>query len=1041
MRLNTGTMGSDGVFRDRSSSTLERRCFVALLFADLSDYTAFGELADPEEVGELRERVEAVARQIILQHGGEINQFVGDGMMAVFGLSTPDEAPARHALEASLDLHEALRRAEWKAPGPRGFDVRFHSGVHSGVVFAKSGGPLSGKYELTGDCVNTAARLCSAARRDEVLVSEVALRGFESFFEVEPIPPLALKGKQHPVHCLRVKGRSRVQTRFEARSLSRVTPFVGRDAVLTTIERRLAEAAYSSPRALCVLGDAGIGKTRLFDELARRAAASGHVVRRGSCENYGGVVPLRPFLQIAHDILPVAAGNSPDDALRDISGRLARIDPGLTAYLSAFGHLLGIRPWSIANHRETPVVVISALTQLLLALARDQSTLLILDDWQWSDSGSGQVLGTLLRAQGHVPLFVLIGARAIGAENPMLGQVDTLELPPLSEHESQLVIEYLGSRAIDGAAAQRLHARAGGNALFLEELCGVLLPELQAQGASGPDEVPTTLQGLIHARIERLAAEPAELLRVASVIGNECSRSMLRELTSEAEFEPALAELVSAGLLYSEGEAIRFKHGLTREVTYGSVRLHQRRNMHARIASLIGERFGASGLAEYYEVLAAHYAGATDHVRAVQFADLAGDKAMLASALDSAATQYAAALAQLDQLSIETERKRRWLELAGKWARVCVFRPAPAQLPLLARGVSYAESLGDPRALAYAEYWVGWLQYTLGSQDVALHHLERALGFAEQAGDTLLVSQLHMNVGQSRAAAGNFVLALAALDRGIELRRQQPPGTWPAGFSYALGCRALVLGDSGDFIAAYAQIEEGFALVRGTGNPVEGSLLGLLGMLQLWQGRWQEALQTATQGRATAERVNGPYVNAMCRLLRGYALWAIERSANGLAELCSAVDWLDLHEIRLFGSFGLSYAADALVDAGQPERATAYADRALERARHADPIGEAMAERTLARLALQAGHAERARERCRRALELAAARGSGRERALGEWRLGELELQLSESAVAVPLLQRAACAFERMGMERHLVQVRSLLDGQRTDVVANTSGA
>lgn len=1021
-------MGSDGVFRDKSSSTVQRRCFVALLFADLSDYTALGEVADPEEVGELREQIEAVARQVVLQHKGEINQFVGDGMMAVFGLNMPDEEPVRHAIEASLDLHEAIRKAGWKAPGPRGFDVRFHSGVHSGVVFAKSGDPLSGKYELTGDCVNTAARLCSAAGRDEVLVSEAALRGFEGFFEVEPIPPLALKGKQNPVNCLRVKGRSRVQTRFEARSLRRVTPFVGREAVLATIERRLVEAAHSSPRALCVLGDAGIGKTRLFDEIERRAAASGHVVRRGSCENYGGVVPLRPFLQIANEVLPVVAGNSPDEAERDISNRLGRIDPGLTAYLSAFTHLLVIRPWSVASNRETPVVVLSALTELLLALAHNRPTLLILDDWQWSDTGSAQVLGMLLRAQRHVPLFVLIGARALGAEDPMLGQVDTLELPPLDERESLRVIEALGSASIDSAAAQRLHVRAGGNALFLEELCGMLLPALQAKGASGADEVPTTLQGLIHARIAQLAPEHAGVLRVASVIGNECSRSMLRELTSEAELEPALAELVNVGLLYVDGETIRFKHGLTREVTYGSVRLHERRDMHARVASLIGERFKATGLVEYYEVLAAHYAGATDHVRAVQFADLAGDKAMLASALDSAATQYAAALAQLDQLSIETERKRRWLELAGKWARVCVFRPAPAQLTSLARGIRYAEELGDPRALAYAEYWVGWIQYVLGSQNAALHHLERALGFAEQAGDALLVSQLHMNVGQSRAAAGDYLLALAALDRGIELRRQLPPGVWPAGSSYALGCRALVIGERGDFAAAYAQLEDAFALVRGTGNPVEGSLLGLLGMLQLWQGRWQEALQTATQGRATAERVNGPYVFAMCRLLRGYALWAIERSANGLAELCGAVDWLELHEIRLYVSFGLSYAADALVDAGELERARAYAARALERASQADPIGEAMAERTLARLELRAGRLEQARAHCRRAVELATARGSERELALSQWRLGELELSAAERATAVPLLQRAAGAFERMGMQPHLEQALSLLE-------------
>jgi class 3 adenylate cyclase/tetratricopeptide (TPR) repeat protein len=1011
---------------------LERRSFVALLFADLSDYTALGESRDPEEIIELRHEVEGIARTVIGGAGGEINQFTGDGILAVFGLMEPDEDALRHAVEASIDLHQAIRGSQWKTQGLAGFTVRFHSGVHSGLVFARRGDPLHGKYELTGDTVNTAARLCSVAQRDEILVSATALRGFESYFDIEPVAPLTLKGKQHPVSAYRVKGRSDIRSRFEARSRRGLTPFVGRVALLDRIEQELTGADAPAGGALCLVGDAGLGKTRLLNEVAQRALSLGYSVHHGGCESYGGVVPLRPFLQIVSEGLPVTSAGSAERAAEDVERRLIELDPALTSHLSAFLHLFAIEPWSFDDGaRDSQVAVISALTDLLLVLARRQPTLLLLDDWQWADSGSAQVLGRLLRALPQVSLRILVGARAIDPHDAVLARVAALELQPFTEQESLELVASLAHATIDPHAAQRVHLRSGGNPLFLEELCGTLLPDLPSPDALSA-EVPATLNGLIHARIARLEQGHARVLRGASVIGNEFATWLLEEVVSHPSLHTVLGELAGSGLLYagSDVESFRFKHGITRDVVYESVRLHERRELHGRIARALEHHFAEAGLVDQYERLASHYAGAADYARALDFANLAGDKAALASALDSARVQYAAALAHIDHLGTGHELRRRWLEIAAKWARACIFNPALDQLPILARAIDYAEELGDETAVAHAEYWVGWIEYALGDQDTAIRHLRRASSLAERAGDQPLLAQLYLNLGQSYAASLAYGPALECLSRGIEMRRARAgtrPGSTPVGLAYALGCQALVVGDRGEFSTAYALINEGFDLVRDTGNAVEGSLFCLRGMLQLWQGRWHEAVETASAGRVTAERVIGPYVLAMCRLIGGYARFRVEGSVAALDELRGAVDWLERRDMGLYLSFGLGHVADALLEAGEHAPARDYADRALLRAKQTDPIGSAMAHRTLARLALMAGQEQRAREHCEDALCAARARGSERELALTHLALGELELGL-EANRALPLLERASADFDRMRMSWHLVRARARLD-------------
>ncbi len=481
-----------------ASSTLasadgkDRRGHFTLLFCDLCDYTTLSELSDPEDTHGLRRSIEHLARSVIPKHGGSINQFVGDGILAVFGFPEPDEEGVRRAVEAALELHALAPTIAWSSPPPAGFNLLLHSGIHAGLVFVNEGDALHGRYELTGDAVNTAARLCSAAGRNEILVSAVSLRGAESFFETEAIAPLHLKGKQKPVPAYRILGRSSVSTRYEARSRLGLTPFVGRGAELARLDAALAQAAGARGNALCVEGDAGLGKTRLLEEFHRKVLLSTIRIFKGSCENYGGVAPLQPFLQIARELLTVPSEAEPHRAALAVERGLSAIDEALLVHLPAFLHLLALAPWPRSETDRLQLAVVVALLDLVLAVGRQQTVVLVIDDWQWADDASKQVLGRLARMIHDQRILVVLGTRPVGRDDPVLGSLPRLELTPFTEVESLRTVHALVNTPLKDWVALGMHRRSGGNPLFLEELCRSLLPEDEAGRSSrrSPSRAP-----------------------------------------------------------------------------------------------------------------------------------------------------------------------------------------------------------------------------------------------------------------------------------------------------------------------------------------------------------------------------------------------------------------------------------------------------------------------------------------------------------------------------------------------------------------------
>lgn len=922
------------------------RGYVTLLFADLCDYTGLGEQHDPEEIDELRFKLEQLARQVIERHGGSVSQIYGDGILAVFGFPEARGDDSRRAVGAAVELRAAVRELRWNVDGDP-VEFQLHSGVHAGLVCARRGDALNGKYSLSGDAVSTTARLCASADRDEIIVSEAVRQGIDGFFSIERSQEaLTLKGKRAPVTTYRVLGPSDVKSHFQARCRRGLSEFVGRERELQQLQTCVREAQHRGGCRVLVRAAAGVGKSRLLEEFRHRASSSELRSLHGYCESYGDVVPLQPFLHMLRQVI------DEDDlqlAEHKLSALIARQED--VAVLLA---LLALRP--SAKNEINEASIQRAFIELFRALARETRLLVTVDDWQWADDISRKLMAALLD-EPSCPMSVVLALRTTERDAAPPSEFSVLDLSPFDERETARVARSLRTQNLPAAVVRALHRRSGGNALFLEELCRALPSEAFCdEAALEMSGAPTTLHGVIQARLTSLDPHDARVLQAGAVIGNEFASSLLAELLNDTDITPALEALTAADMIYA-GERpglFRFKHGIAREVVYESVRIGERRSMHAAIAKHLLETAGADSLDDRAEALAYHCYQSGDHERAARFGEIAGDKALATSALDRARQQYATALNALELLQPCIEHKRRFLSLAARWGLACVYSPSRDQLALLERALTYARELGDNRGLAEVQNLLGWIHYVLGDYPSAEAHYTLARQIAEALGEhgRRLLVQLDANFGQCYAASGSYDEALRLLSNSIvskQVRSKKGPNHVAQGSAYALACRASIHGDRGDFALAERDLNHARELCEHTGHAVEGSVFALNAMVELQRCAWEACRSAALRSHSIAER-DSHYTFTTSAAYEAFARFMLTREDEALRQLRNSVESLEGRGTTLFLSFAQACMAHAAWTAGDVPLAQYWAERALVRARQHDPLGEAAAHRVLARI-------------------------------------------------------------------------------------------
>jgi class 3 adenylate cyclase/tetratricopeptide (TPR) repeat protein len=1009
-----------------------------VLFLDLSGYSELVARmrGDLEAVDRMSDMLEQVAHRIVSKHRGIVNEVRGDGVVALFGLPGHGEFDVRDAVDAALELHRTVQQlSDSGALGGMG-SLMLHSGIHSGLVLVRRATRDNRLYRVTGDAMIVAARLSDAATPGEVVVSASSLEGVGEFFETRPrehldIPTIGA------VSTVSVTRRSPVRRPFDARLRRRLSPFIGRQHALHSLDTLFDATVKGGVHLAGIVGMAGVGKTRLAEEALSRTYAANVRVLRGHCSGLRQSTPLEPFLEILRDVLEVDE-LAFEDRPTQVSARLAARLPTLSAHADTLLELLSLDE---ADADATPAdesrgrAMVEALVAMLLSLAERQVLVLFLDDWQWADESSGQVVAALKARADAARIMLLIASRERGLGGGIDAPQVKIELEGLKALEVSAVVKALLPDAPNLGHIESIFRQTGGVPLYIEELCqagNLLVLEHDGQAAQPLEGVPHWLARLIESRFDRLSEAAQEVASLAATIGTVVPAWLLENLAGSAPDEQLLAELADAGLLYTDGprEPIHFKHGITRDVIYSLLGLERRRGLHLRAAKAIETEIAPEQREEYFEALAYHHRCAESLDEAVEYAVLAADKARVRAALDSARLHYQAALDLLDRLEQGPATEARRSALCRHWALVCMYGPAAGQVERFKQQVAYALEIGDEEAAARGRYFVGYLCYTLGRHNDARTELMLAYQLASRLNMGNLCAEIVGALGHSASARGDNSEALAHLDGALELWSAEPsPRGLPVGQAYTLSCKGMISADLGDFDGGLTLISRGLTLVRDSNHQIEGSIRCFHSAVLMWTERWADALAAAEAARRVGQRVNGPYIFAMASAMSAYARWKLDANPRHVDALGRAVEWLEGWGIGLYLSLVYGWMVEALADSGRYAEAAAIYRRSVEqRGAEGEHLGSAVAARALARAAARArppclSNAEHYLE-CAR--DFAARLGSPVQAACNALCAAEVFHLKGDIAAARAALSQACVEFERLKLDIPLRAARAM---------------
>lgn len=959
-------------------ATASQRRNLTVLFADLCGSTRISGTLEPEQFAALLEQLRALVDVIIERHGGLVVRIDGDGATCVFGYPVAAEDSARRATEAALDLHAAVIALDHSFAFPD-VPIRLHSGIHSGLVLVREGDLVRGRIEMLGDATNVAARLCDHAGPDEIVVSETCLGADRHFFEAARSEAVVLSGRTNPIPALVITGRAEVSNRFAARTKRGIAPFSGRETVLAQLRALLDAAGQGAVQRLTIIGEPGIGKTRLMSEFLDEAAANGVAVHRGYCEAYLGAKPLQAFEQIADSI----AASQPDaetSSEPDIIGRMQR--------------------WASSG--------------------ADRRTIVAIDDWQWADDATHNLLDTVARLRGGNLLILL-------ASRPDTGQADEADegtkivLTPLSASASEQAIRGL-MVGNDPFRIQRICDMAGGSPLFIEELCHADDALLADSAASASPSA--WLDGLIQTRFLDLPDDQARLLRIASVIGHILPSRLFSTVASVGADDPRIAALQVADFLYA-GEVegtLRFKHVLTRDAIYRVVGLDERRRLHALVAKELAAFATQDGEDDYLDALAYHHAACGDVRQACAYSIKAGDRAMALAALDRAQGHYRYALTHI----VKTEPTAADLvNLIVKYGRAAVIDPSLEQLPVLDYARRLAEETGNREAAMFAGYWAGAIQYGLGNARESLANIELACALVVPGQRPGFDGQLLSNLGQSHAIASNFSEARDYLGQAIDRRLAElKRGRGNPGHAYSFGSRGYVLAVQGHFADAYRDFDAAFATLDGVDHPVRGSVTSLRALACLVEGRLDQCLALIREAIAISLSARARYLVVSCRAVEDYAQWLQTGDDRHVEALASRVEWLLGSGSRQRLSNNHGWLAEMFARRGEAAEAEHHYRAACARADAGDRLGETIACRAMARLAAEGRVTADPFEYLERGYASARLRQSPREQHETDLCAADVHGLLGNPDQAHALRQRAIAGFTALGMQHRLEQIR-----------------
>ena len=958
----------------------DERKQVTVLFADLKGSMELMADRDPEEARRILDPVLEHMMEAVHRYEGTVNQVMGDGIMALFGAPLAHEDHAARACYAALRMQETVKRYAEGVRREEGVTVRIRVGLNSGEVVVRAiGSDLHMDYTAVGQTTHLAARMEQLAEPGTTLLTPATLALAEDFVQVKPQGPVRVKGLPEPIEVYELAGANPVRSRFQAHARRGLTKFFGRTSEIAQLEETLDLARSGRGQLVAVVGEPGVGKSRLYWEFGHSRRTDGCLVIDTASVSYGKATTYLPVIELLRGYFQIEPRDDTRKAREKVTGKLLSLDRALELALPALLALLDVPVEDEAWIRLDPLQrrrrTLDAVRHLLLRESQVQPLVVVFEDLHWIDGETEAVLDALVESLPTARMLLLVNYRPEyqhGWGNKTYYRQLRLDALPAASAD-ELLEALLGTDASLGPLKRLLIERTEGNPFFLEESVRTLVETAALEGATGayrlaraPSalQIPPTAQAIVAARIDRLDAEEKRLLQAASVIGKDVPFYLLEAIADlpESELRQRLARLQASEFLYEarlfpEVEHT-FKHALTHEVTYSGLLQERRRALHAQVVEAI-ERTSGERREEHTERLAHHALRGELWDKALTYLRQAGARAMARLAPRETVPLLEQALDALRHLpetditvdqAIETRiALRSALFILNEHGRV---------RQLLDEATELAEKHGNRRRLGQISHNVAIHHAVQGEHEAALDAAKRAVVLGDQAKDTRVVASGYEHLALAHCLLGNY-------DSGVEqgraalpfLKDLTPDARFPRAAHPAVAPRrylAWCLVERGEFIEALAVAEDALAVAKSAGHEFSRILAQeLVGYVHLWRGELRESL-------AHLEQAFLPY---------GSTDWPSPRVVMGGRDA-----WL-----------GLVYA-----ELGRTDDALSTLDRALDRNSARTQSQEVRVLLCAAQAYLTLGRVDLARELAARALSSARQRNERGHEALARWLHGDL---------------------------------------------------
>jgi class 3 adenylate cyclase/tetratricopeptide (TPR) repeat protein len=929
---------------------------VTVLFADLKGSMELLADRDPEDARALLDPVLERMMEAVHHYEGTVNQVMGDGIMALFGAPIGHEDHAVRACYAALRMQRRVELYADELQRQGGAPVQIRIGLNSGEVVVRAiGSDLHMDYTAVGQTTHLAARMEQMARPGSVLVTGETMKLAEGYVQVRPLGAVTVKGLEAPTPVYELAGIVPARSRFQISAARGLSRFVGRDRELDQLGTALERAATGHGQAVAIVGEAGVGKSRLVWEFTRSHRTSGWLVVESSSVSYGRATPYLPVIELLKAYCRIQERDGPREIRERVAGKLLTLDRALEPFLTPLLALLDVpvedAAWDALDPPQRRQRTLDAVKRLLLRESQLQPVLAIFEDLHWIDSETQALLDVLMESVPTARVLLLVNYRPEYEHGwnrkSYYTQLRLDPLPPRSAEE--LLTAALGAHPALQPLKRLLIARTDGNPFFLEESVqtlvetGVLLGDRGAYRLTRAPEtlqIPATAQAILAARIDRLPPDDKRLLQAAAVIGKDVPFPILQAVGDAPEdaMRRGLGHLQTAEFLYETSLfpdlEYTFKHALTHEVAYGSVLQDRRRRLHARISAAI-ETLYPERLPEQVERLAHHAFRGEAWDKAVRYLRQAGAKAFARSAHQDSASCLEQALTALGHLPETRATLEEAIDLRIELRHALwPLGEAERTLDHLHRAEMAAEALGDRRRLSRVLSTMGHSLWMIGGPERVVAANRRALAIASDLGDFALEATANFGLGLAYHDLGEYSQATGFLERNVSLLQGERLfgryGT--AGLTSVLSIMALVWCEAelGTFVAGASHGEEGQRIAQAADHKLSLMFADLaLGQLYLRQGDLARAVPTLERGIATCRAWDIPswLPWLASRLGAAYTLAGRVDEAVRLleesAQQFAAMGW------RADDAALATRLGEAYLEAGRVAEAAGAADRAL----------------------------------------------------------------------------------------------------------------